>query len=145
MLDIIKLGDPNQAILFQSAKPVEDFDGTLHALLDGMQATMKANEGRGLAAPQVGHSLRAIVLGDGRYPEMINPKIVYSKGSERRQEGCLSLPGLSVEVERAEKVVVEAQDRHGKPFVTNVRGPVARLIQHELDHLNGLLISRFAQ
>lgn len=143
MLEIIKVGQPNQSILFKSVKPVEDFDGTLHALLDGMQAAMKASDGRGLAAPQVGHSLSVIVLGDGRYPEMVNPKIVHSKGSERRQEACLSLPGVSVEVERAEKIVVEAQDRHGKPFATNVRGPVARLIQHEIDHLNGVLITKY--
>lgn len=145
MLDIIKLGDPNQAILFKQAEPVAAFDGALHALLDGMHETMLANDGRGLAAPQVGHSLRAIVLGDGKWPELINPSIVITKGSEKRQEACLSAPGLSVEVERAEKIIVTAQDRNGQPFVVNARGPVARLIQHEIDHLSGLLITRFAK
>lgn len=144
MLDIIKLGDPNQAILFKQAEPVVAFDGVLHTLLDAMRATMRANDGQGLAAPQVGHGLRAIVLGDGKWPELINPQIVVTKGSERRREACLSVPGLSVEVERAKKVVVTAQDRNGQPFTASVRGPVARLIQHEVDHLDGLLITRFA-
>lgn len=144
MLDIIKLGDPNQSILFKQAQPVAAFDGTLHALLDAMRATMLANDGQGLAAPQVGHGLRAIVLGDGKWPELINPEIVVTKGSECRQEACLSVPGRLVAVERAEKVIVTAQDRNGQPFVVNARGPVARLIQHEVDHLDGLLITRFA-
>lgn len=144
MLDIIKIGDPNQAILFKQAEPVVAFDGVLHALLDAMRATMQAIDGQGLAAPQVGHGLRAIVLGDGEWPEMINPEIVVTKGSERRREACLSAPGLSVEVERAEKITVTAQDRNGQPFTASARGPVARLIQHEIDHLNGLLITRFA-
>lgn len=144
MLDIIKLGDPNQSILFKQAEPVVAFDGVLHTLLDAMQETMRANAGKGLAAPQVGHGLRAIVLGDGRYPEMINPKVVVSKGSDYKKEACLSAPGLSVEVLRPAKIVVEAQDRNGQPFTMNARGPVARLIQHEIDHLYGLLITRFA-
>lgn len=144
MLDIIKLGDPNQEVLFRQAEPVAVFDGALHVLLDAMHETMQANDGQGLAAPQVGYGLRAIVLGDGQWPELVNPEIVITKGSECRQEACLSVPWRIVAVERAEKVVVTAQDRNGQPFVVNARGPVARLIQHEVDHLDGLLITRFA-
>lgn len=110
-------------------------------LLDGMHEAMTAADGKGLAAPQVGHSLSAIVLADTRWPELINPRIVYAKGSERRQEYCLSIPGIGVEVERSREVVVEAQDRTGKPIRASVKGEVARLFQHEIDHLAGKLIT----
>lgn len=144
MLKIVKLGDPNQSILFHPTAPVDEFDGVLHMLLDAMHSTMRKADGKGLAAPQVGHSLSAIVLNDSRWPELINPRIVRSRGSERRQEMCLSAPGIVVEVERAREVVVEAQDRNGQPIRASVKGEIARLFQHEIDHLSGIVIMQKA-
>lgn len=146
MLDIVKVGDPNHAVLFKSAQPVEQFDSTLHALLDGMREAMIKGEGVGLAAPQVGHSLRAIVLADTRWPDLINPRLLaVGQREETRQESCLSIPNRVVEVERPTEILMDAQDRNGQPVRINARGPLARTLQHEIDHLNGILITTKAQ
>lgn len=139
-MKIITMSDEKRDILFKQAEPVTKFDDELTALLFFMQVTMREAKGQGLAAPQVGHSICAIVLNDTRWPTLINPKIVFAKGSETRQEACLSVPGVQVDVQRATKIVVDAQDRHGKPIRINAKGPFARVIQHEIDHLNGKLI-----
>jgi peptide deformylase len=108
-----------------------------------MLETMYAAEGIGLAAPQVGVSTRLFVM-DIRDPEiepraLINPVIVARSGSESGEEGCLSLPGLVGEVERSASIVVEALDLQGKPVRIEASGLHARCIQHEIDHLDGVL------
>ncbi len=137
---IVTMSDERKEILFQKAKPITEFNDELSALLFFMHTTMREAKGQGLAAPQVGHSICAIVLNDTRWPSIINPRVIFAKGRETRREACLSVPGIQVEVQRATKIVVEAQDRHGKPIRINAKGPLARVIQHEIDHLDGKLI-----
>jgi peptide deformylase len=115
-----------------------------------MIETMREGQGVGLAAPQVGLDQRIFVI---EYPEdterpeetmqryeMINPEIVKAKGSEVGQEGCLSLPGLAADVDRATYVLVKAQDRNGKSQRIKAHDWLARIFQHEIDHLNGVLM-----
>jgi peptide deformylase len=138
--DIVTMYSNNRDVLKRKSTEVFSFDDNLWSLLDDLRETLDENPGQGLAAPQIGESLRAIVLNDGPYRELVNPVITWSKGSETLAEGCLSLPGLSIQVSRANKIVVDAVDRHGNPIHLRTRGPVARLILHEIDHLNGILI-----
>lgn len=140
-LDVRLLGDP---VLRRRAAPVEEITDELRALIDDMFETMYAEEGVGLAGPQVGEELRVVVIDpheDGHGPmALINPRIV-SAGSEtkRREEGCLSIPGLSELVERPDSVVVEALDRAGEPVRIEAEGLLATVLQHEIDHLDGIL------
>ncbi len=124
------------------AEPVKKIDRTIHKLLDDMVATMDAAEGVGLAAPQVGVSLRVVVIdvGDGLL-ELINPELVHHEGAERGQEGCLSVTGYYGEVERYARVRVEALNRQGKRFQVTGEGLLARALQHEIDHLEGVLFT----
>lgn len=143
MLNLVTINDSKAAVLFQKAQPVTEFDGALHALLEGMRETMAAYAGLGLAAPQVGHSLSAIVLSDQRWPELINPVVLAaSTRTLSRQESCLSIPDVRVEVKRPVEIKLKAQDRTGAPIHIAAKGELARLLQHELDHLQGRLIGR---
>ena len=140
MLEIRILGDP---ILRQRADPVKTFDDELRALAAEMFEGMYAAEGIGLAAPQVGVSRRLFVV-DTHDPDesaraVVNPVIVESVGEERGEEGCLSLPGLSGEVDRAAQIVMEAVDLDGNVLRVEASGLLARVIQHEIDHLDGIL------
>lgn len=141
MLEIVKVTDPDCSVLFKQAESVETFDADLNGLLDEMHKTMQAVEGLGLSAPQVGRSIRAVVLADTRWPELINPVAFVGANKERRRESCLSIPDRAVEVERPTKAIVETQDRKGNPIKINARGPLARLLLHEIDHLDGILIT----
>ncbi len=137
-------------VLRAMAKPVKDFGPELQRLIDDMIETMRAAPGVGLAAPQVNVSKRVIVV-EYEDPEagiphvlyaVVNPKIVrFSKETEWGVEGCLSIPGVIGEVERASEIVVRGYDRHGKPFNLRTNGWVARIFQHEIDHLNGVLFT----
>ena len=120
--------------------PVERVDAKLKDLLDNMAETMYEANGIGIAAPQVGEAVRMVVIdiGDGLI-ELVNPKITFREGSETDSEGCLSVPGIFGEVERASKVKVEFLDRRGKRKHITAKGLLARCIQHELDHLEGVL------
>lgn len=151
VLRIVAAGDPDDAILYQPAARVRDFGPELHQLLDDMLETMREAPGVGLAAPQVGIGRRIVVI---EYPEdeekpdetmrvyeLINPEIVKSKGSETGQEGCLSLPGLAADVDRATYVLVRAQDRHGKEVRYKAYDWLARIFQHEIDHLHGVMMT----
>lgn len=151
VLDIVQIGSSGSEILAQSATRVRDFGPKLHQLLDGMLETMREAPGVGLAAPQVGIDLRVAVV---EYPddeedpentmhvyELINPEIVRAKGAEMGQEGCLSIPGLVADVERATYVLVRAQDRHGKEYRLKAYDWLARVFQHEIDHLHGVLMT----
>lgn len=140
-----------EAILRQSAKPVEQFDAELDRLIDDMIETMYAAPGVGLAAPQVGVPLRLFVydIGDGeqgRHPTvMINPTILERSGTQADEEGCLSVPDYRVVVRRASRVKIRGLDRQRKEVTLEGDGLLARLFQHETDHLDGhLLIDRIS-
>ncbi|HIV63795.1 MAG TPA: peptide deformylase [Firmicutes bacterium] len=135
---IVKVGDE---LLRKRSREVTEFDGRLGELLDDMRETMIAADGVGLAAPQVGVLKRAVVISpDGRdFYEFVNPVIVSSSGRQICREGCLSVPGISGEVERPKKIEVLAYDRNGKRFVLNAEGFLADICCHEFDHLDGVL------
>jgi len=147
------LAPGNDPALRQKARKVRDFGPSLQAVIDDLVETMRDAPGLGLAAPQIGVPLRVVVIelpeveeGDedqdpyrGKLVVMCNPEIVRSWGEEEGQEGCLSLPEFVGEVKRAARVVVKAQDRRGKHFRLRAEGFMARVLQHEIDHLNGNL------
>ena len=143
VLDIRRAGDP---VLKEKAKPVAKITKTVRSLLDNMVQTMQEADGVGLAAPQVGVSLRAVVIdvGEGLI-ELINPVIVASEGCETGTEGCLSVPGMYGDVERFISVTVQGMDRQGAPVTIQGSGLLARALQHEIDHLEGILFIERAQ
>ena len=129
-----------EPILRERAKKVTQFDGSLHRLLDDMLETMRDAPGVGLAANQVGVPLQVAVIElEEKVTELINPQIVRSSGEIIDWEGCLSVPGFVAEVGRAAKVTVKARNRHGKEFRVKGEELFARALQHEIDHLNGVL------
>jgi peptide deformylase len=144
--EIKLIGD---AVLRQEARKVKKFDKRLHQLLDDMAQTMREAPGVGLAAPQVGVSERVIVVElaedeedpqSGKLYEFVNPEIVRANSVEvEGEEGCLSIPDIVGDVWRAETVVVKGQDRYGKPQKLEARDWLARVFQHEIDHVNGVL------
>jgi len=137
LLEIVKLGDP---LLRQRAAAVRRFGPRLNRLLDDMAYTMYEAHGCGLAAPQIGVSKCLVVLDDGNgLIELINPVISKAEGEVSDVEYCLSVPEIGGEVTRAESITVKAQDRHGEPRVYEVDGLLARIFQHEIDHLHGRL------
>lgn len=126
--------------LRQTANPITKFDARLGMILGDMADTMYQANGIGLAAPQVGIQRRLVVVdvGEGLI-EFVNPEIVESEGECGMTEGCLSVPGRQGYVIRPEKVTVKAQDKKGKHFTLKADGLLARCVQHEVDHLNGVL------
>lgn len=128
-------------ILRQKAKKVHRFDPSLQKLVDDMFETMHASNGVGLAAPQIAQSIRVFVAEyEGQKVAMFNPEIIKAEGEERGPEGCLSIPGYVGEnIRRATKVVVKGLDVRGKPIRVNAEGWFARILQHEIDHLDGIL------
>jgi peptide deformylase len=152
---IVVLPDP---VLRRKARPITKFDKDLHALIDDMVETMREAPGVGLAAPQIGLSERLIVVEYYEREEdeevedapkkiwaLINPEIV-KKSEETLMgvEGCLSIPGLLGEVERHVEIQVKGLNRHGKPMKVKAKGWLARIFQHEIDHLNGVLFPDLA-
>ncbi|MGB8002598.1 MAG: peptide deformylase [Anaerobacillus sp.] len=133
---------PNE-VLEVECKPVQNFDKDLHRLLDDMFETMYEAEGVGLAAPQIGIDQQIAVVDtrEDEAIELINPTVVKTSGREVDLEGCLSFPGLFGEVERPYNVTVKAQNRFGKEFKLKAEGFFARAIQHEIDHLHGILFT----
>ena len=142
VLDVHVLGAP---ILRQETAPVTTVTDDVRRLIDDMFETMYAARGIGLAAPQVGRPERVTVVDvardkDPRQPiALINPEIVLQEGSRRGEEGCLSIPGVYGDVERAARVVVRAVDRDGQPFEVEGIDLLATCLQHEIDHLHGKL------
>lgn len=132
-----------EKLLRQTARPVGRIDRSLHRLIDDMIATMRAADGVGLAAPQVGESLRLFVAEvDESVYVLINPQLVDASAElETAEEGCLSLPGYRGAVERHARVTVRAKNRRGKERTIDAEGLLARCFQHELDHLNGILFT----
>ncbi len=148
MREIVTIPDP---VLRKKARKVSEFNTDLQKLVDDMVETMHKAPGVGLAAPQVGVSLRVIVVeyGDNREegtpPKLytvINPEI--SRGSQEMvsgTEGCLSVPGFAGEVERMESITVKGQNRFGQPMRIKAKDWLARIFQHEIDHLDGILFT----
>ena len=129
-----------EPILRERARRVTHFDASLHRLLDDMLETMRDAPGIGLAANQIGVRLQvAIIELEETITELINPQIVRASGEVIDWEGCLSVPGFVAEVKRHAKVTVKARDRHGKEFRVKGEELFARALQHEIDHLNGIL------
>ena len=135
--ELVNVGDP---VLRTKSEAVIKVSQKIKALLADMADTMYAALGVGLAAPQVGISKRVIVVdvGEGLL-ELVNPKIVSAQGEDTKEEGCLSVPGLVGEVTRAAEVVVRAQDGKGRHREITATGLLARALQHEIDHLEGVL------
>lgn len=133
-------------VLKKKALPVEKIDKALQRLIDDMIETMYDAPGIGLAAPQVGASIRLIVLDVNIEDEesepvvLINPEITETDGLVESEEGCLSVPECHTKVKRAEKVTVKGLDRDAKEITIEAEGLFARALQHEIDHLNGVLI-----
>ena len=147
--DVLRMGDPR---LLARSEPVVDFASPrLAALLEDMQDTMAHLDGAGLAAPQIGMALRVVIFGFGanpRYPEaeplpltvLINPEFLsFSDEQEEDWEGCLSVPGLRGRVPRWQRLHYAGYDFSGKRFEREVEGFHARVVQHECDHLDGIL------
>ncbi|MCX5781749.1 MAG: peptide deformylase [Elusimicrobia bacterium] len=140
-LKIYKYGEP---ILRQKCKPVEQINSQIKKLISDMFETMYNAPGVGLAAPQVGVSLNLCLIDpniDGKKQPiaLINPKIVDKKGKIFEEEGCLSFPGILAKVKRFENIKVEAVNEKGLPIIVQGTGILSRIIQHEMDHLNGKL------
>ena len=125
-------------VLFAVAKEVSSINTGVLRLIDDLVETMRAYQGLGLAAPQVGILKRVIVaeLGSELY-ELVNPVIINEEGEIIDIEGCLSYPGVWAEVSRPEKIEVSAQNRHGESITVKAEGVLARALRHEIDHLNG--------
>lgn len=153
---ILPIYEVPHPILKKVAQPVSVVDDRVRTLLDDMAATMYAAPGIGLAAPQVGVSERILVTavpvratvseeqeedeeaGSKAYlTELINPEIIEKEGEITFDEGCLSVPDLVVPIDRWERIVIRALDRHGEPFQFEARGFYAVVFQHEIDHLDG--------
>ena len=139
VLPVLALPDP---VLRQKAKRIRTIDGSIKKLIDDMLETMHADPNRvGLAAPQIGISLRVIVIGIPEAEDivLVNPEIVRRTGERLITEGCLSVPGYYAEVYRAESVTAKGRDRNGKQIRIKAEGLLAQALEHEIDHLNGTL------
>jgi peptide deformylase len=143
--EIRKYPDP---VLRKKTSRVERIDDSIHRLIEDMVETMHAAPGVGLAANQVGVSLQIAVIDLSTREEkaehhpllvIINPEMLFVEGAVVEEEGCLSIPGYAENVRRAARVKVRAQDRSGKSFEIEAEGLLAKALQHEIDHLNGLL------
>ena len=142
ILKIVKYPEP---VLSQPGEPVTEFDKELRKLVADMFETAYASQGIGLAAPQVGVSKRLTVIdvSMGKDPKdrlvLVNPEIISSEGKLYEEEGCLSFPDIREKIVRAAKMRIRAQDEHGKWFEMDGEELLARCMQHEIDHLNGML------
>jgi peptide deformylase len=148
-MSILEITTLPQTVLRQKARKIVDFGPDLQRLVDDMIDTMRQAPGVGLAAPQVAESFRLIVVeyGDDEDEEippklyiMVNPEITRaSNDTVLGTEGCLSIPGIQGEVERNEAVTVKGLNRYGSPMTVKAKGWLARIFQHEIDHLDGIL------
>lgn len=138
---IQKIITAENPILRQKGKKVHRFDSSIQKLIDDMFETMHAAHGAGLAAPQIALSLRVFVAEyEDRKVAMVNPEIIKAEGEEIGTEACLSIPGYAGDnIRRAANVIVRGQDARGKPIKVRAEGWFARILQHEIDHLDGIL------
>jgi peptide deformylase len=141
-LRIIFYPDPR---LKKVSAPISAFDENLKQLATKMFELMRANRGVGLAAPQVGINIRMFIINPTGEPQddraYVNPVLTEAEGSEEAEEGCLSLPNIHVNVDRSKRMRIQAQDLEGNPIDQTETGYIARIWQHEFDHLNGTLLT----
>ena len=140
-MSVLKIRTLPNPVLRQKAKRVPAIDSSIQQLIDDMMETMQQANGVGLAAPQIGVSLRVVVVQmPGEEPmAIINPKIVKRAGEREVTEGCLSVPGYAGEIKRSISVIVKGQNRQGKAIRLKTTGLMAEALEHELEHLNGIL------
>lgn len=138
---IHKIITAENPVLRQKGKKVHRFDSSIQKLIDDMFETMHAAHGAGLAAPQIALSLRIFVAEfEDHKVAMVNPEIIKAEGEEIGTEACLSIPGYAGDnIRRATSVIVRGQDARGKPIKVRAEGWFARILQHEIDHLDGIL------
>jgi peptide deformylase len=133
----------NNPILRKKTEPVAEITGEILNLIKDMKETMAKDNGVGLSANQIGKSIRLFIISPelSKKQVFINPKIIkLSKKTETMEEGCLSLPDIFIPIERAKSLKIKASDEKGKEFKLKAKDLLARAIQHETDHLNGILI-----
>ncbi len=134
---VVQNGAP---VLREKSAEIKSFNGELAELLSDLKDTVRAENGCGLAAPQIGVSKRVVVVDvEEGFFEMVNPVIVYAKGEQVGEEGCLSVKGKQGTVIRPDKIKVEYRDRNGRKHKLTAEGFFARAVCHELDHLDGIL------
>ena len=139
-MPVYKILSNGNAILRAKAAPVKKINSGVLRLLDNMCDTMYANDGLGLAAPQIGVSKRIIVVDvNDHLLELINPEIIDKQGEQIKVEGCLSVPDMMGPVKRAYKIIVKGWDRKGEEIEIEAEEMMARALQHEIDHLDGIL------
>ncbi|MBT9163565.1 MAG: Peptide deformylase 1 [Chloroflexi bacterium] len=138
VLPILRFGNP---ILRQKSKRISSIDGSIQKLIDDMIETMRDANGAGLAAPQIGKLLRVIVIGlPGEEPfALINPQIMKKSGEREVVEGCLCFPGYRGKMKRAVSITAKGRDRHGKEVRLKAEDLLAQTLEHEIDHLHGVL------
>ena len=141
---LLKVKTYPDPVLKKRAEPLTQFGPEEQRIFDDMIETMYLEDGVGLAAPQVGISKSILIasptLTRGEEYVFVNPEILEAQGRELGVEGCLSLPGISGEIARAKTIRFRALDRNGKPLEIQIKDFFARIIQHEVDHLNGILL-----
>ena len=136
--EIIIYPDP---VIKKKSESVEEVNEEIKQLIDDMTETMYASRGVGLAAVQIGILKRVIVVNVGEeLVALVNPEILENEGESKMEEGCLCLPGVLIDVKRSEKVKVKGLNEKGEEVVVDAEGLLARAFQHEVDHLNGILI-----
>ena len=137
---IVTLRDSDAAVLRRRSRPIRTVDRTTRQLVADMLVSMRRAQGIGLAAPQIGVPVRLFVADIGRGPlAVINPRVRRRRGSLVGVEGCLSIPGVYGDVRRARAIEVEGRDLRGRRIVVTGEDLLARVVQHEIDHLNGVL------
>jgi len=138
---VLPIHEAPAPVLRQKSKRVRSIDKSIHRLMDDMLETMHSAGGVGLAAPQLGTLLRVIVIGMPEEEDivLINPEIVRRKGERVVDEGCLSIPGYIGQIKRAESVRVKGRDQNGKEIRIKASELLAQALEHEIDHLNGVL------
>jgi peptide deformylase len=138
--EIVTVESPRAAVLRRKARPVGRVSREIQELLEDMLVTLRAANGLGLAAPQVGESIRAIVAKvEDRTVILVDPEILSAEGEETATEACLSIPGLVGDVPRAAAVTVRGRNRRGRKITVIAAGLLARVLQHEIDHVDGIL------
>lgn len=138
VLEILTFPNP---VLKQPCTDITQFDAKLEQLITDMFETMRQANGVGLAAPQIGLSQNLVVIGyEKKEIVLINPKLIFSEGTTVDEEGCLSCPGVTAIIARANRITVKAVNKKGRSITYKVQGYLARIMQHEMDHLIGTLI-----
>ena len=142
---IRQIRQEGDSMLTKKSRPVKEITPTILALMDDMLETLRAHDGIGLAAPQIGSLKRiAIIENEGELYELINPEIVEQKGEQISNEACLSIPGRCGDISRPKKLTVRALNRSGEEITVNIDGLLVSAFCHEIDHLDGVLFTHKA-